>query len=104
MSRQLKDESAILIGHDTAINISGQANVMAALCIRIFGNATRKVKRTMALKISEVRSEIVSVLTSGPTIVAEKTRISDWEIDILTGRNYQGALVTIVDWVSQHSD
>ena len=36
-----------------------------------------------------------------PAIVAEKTRIGDWEIDTVIGQNHQGALVTIVDRVSK---
>jgi transposase, IS30 family len=33
--------------------------------------------------------------------VGEKTRIGDWEIDTLIGKNHQGALVTLVDRVSK---
>jgi IS30 family transposase len=36
-----------------------------------------------------------------PEIVADKTRIGDWEIDTIIGKNHQGALVTIVDRVSK---
>ena len=36
-----------------------------------------------------------------PEIVAQKTRIGDWEIDTVIGKNHQGALVTIVDRVSK---
>jgi transposase, IS30 family len=34
-------------------------------------------------------------------IVSEKTRLGDWEIDTVIGKNHQGALVTIVDRVSK---
>ena len=36
-----------------------------------------------------------------PAIVAEKTRIGDWEIDTVIGQNHQDALVTIVDRMSK---
>jgi transposase, IS30 family len=36
-----------------------------------------------------------------PLIVSEKTRLGDWEIDTVIGKNHQGALVTIVDRVSK---
>ena len=36
-----------------------------------------------------------------PEIVSQKTRIGDWEIDTVIGKNHQGALVTIVDRVSK---
>ncbi len=38
-----------------------------------------------------------------PAIVAQKTRIGDWEIDTVTGKNHQGALMTIVDRVSKYT-
>jgi IS30 family transposase len=36
-----------------------------------------------------------------PKIVDEKSRIGDWEIDTVIGKNHKGALVTIVDRVSK---
>jgi IS30 family transposase len=36
-----------------------------------------------------------------PKIVDKKTRIGDWEIDTVIGKNHKGALVTIVDRVSK---
>ena len=36
-----------------------------------------------------------------PEIVDEKSRIGDWEIDTVIGKDHQGALVTIVDRVSK---
>jgi IS30 family transposase len=38
-----------------------------------------------------------------PVIVSEKTRLGDWEIYTVIGKNHQGALVTIVDRVSKLS-
>jgi transposase, IS30 family len=32
-----------------------------------------------------------------PQVVAEKSRIGDWELDTIIGKNHQGAIVTIVD-------
>jgi len=36
-----------------------------------------------------------------PKIVDKKTRLGDWEIDTVIGKNHKGALVTIVDRVSK---
>jgi IS30 family transposase len=36
-----------------------------------------------------------------PSIVDKKTRVGDWEIDTVIGRNHKGALVTMVDRVSK---
>lgn len=32
-----------------------------------------------------------------PSIVDDKTRIDDWEIDLVIGKEHSGALVTIVE-------
>ncbi len=34
-------------------------------------------------------------------MVAEKSRLGDWEIDTVIGKNHQGALVTIVERFSR---
>ena len=36
-------------------------------------------------------------ITQRPAIVDEKSRLGDWEIDTVIGKNHQGALVTLVD-------
>jgi transposase, IS30 family len=36
-----------------------------------------------------------------PVVVSEKTRLGDWEIGTVIGKNHQGALVTLVDRVSK---
>ena len=36
-----------------------------------------------------------------PVMVAEKSRLGDWEIDTVIGKNHQGALVTIVERFSR---
>jgi len=38
-----------------------------------------------------------------PSIVAEKTRIGDWEGDLVIGKDQQGALVTLADRVSRYT-
>ena len=76
VSGQLADELGILISHDASINISGQTSVMAAFCIRIYGNATSNVKRNMAQRINEARSETVSVLTNAPPSLPKKPALA----------------------------
>ena len=36
-----------------------------------------------------------------PTVVGEKARIGDWEIDTIIGKNHQQAIVTLVERVSK---
>ncbi|MGZ4970570.1 MAG: IS30 family transposase, partial [Methylobacter sp.] len=50
-------------------------------------------------KRGQIRNRIS--IDERPEIVAQKTRIGDWEIDTVIGKNHQGALVTIVDRVSK---
>ncbi|MGZ5601846.1 MAG: IS30 family transposase, partial [Methylobacter sp.] len=50
-------------------------------------------------KRGQIRNRIS--IDERPEIVAQKTRIGDWEIDTMIGKNHQGALVTLVDRVSK---
>jgi transposase, IS30 family len=50
-------------------------------------------------KRGQIRNRIS--IDDRPLIVGEKTRLGDWEIDTVIGKNHQGALVTIVDRVSK---
>ena len=59
----------------------------------------RKKKYGSKDKLGQIRNRVS--IDERPAIVAEKTRIGDWEIDTVTGQNHQGALVTIVDRVSK---
>ena len=55
----------------------------------------RKKKYGSKDKRGQIRNRVS--IDERPAIVAEKTRIGDWEIDTVIGQNHQGALVTIVD-------
>lgn len=50
-------------------------------------------------KRGQIRNRIS--IDERPEIVEQKTRIGDWEIDTVIGKNHQGALVTIVDRMSK---
>jgi transposase, IS30 family len=50
-------------------------------------------------KRGQIRNRIS--IDDRPMIVSEKTRLGDWEIDTVIGKNHQGALVTLVDRVSK---
>ena len=62
-------------------------------------NKKRKKKYGSKDKRGQIRNRIS--IDERPEIVAEKTRLGDWEIDTVIGKNHQGALVTIVDRVSK---
>ena len=50
-------------------------------------------------KRGQIRNRIS--IDDRPEIVEHKTRLGDWEIDTVIGKNHQGALVTIVDRASK---
>jgi transposase, IS30 family len=62
-------------------------------------NKKRKKQYGSKDKRGQIRNRIS--IDERPGIVAEKSRIGDWEIDTVIGKNHQGALVTIVDRVSK---
>ncbi|WP_031436839.1 IS30 family transposase [Methylobacter tundripaludum] len=62
-------------------------------------NKKRKKQYGSKDKRGQIRNRIS--IDERPDIVAQKTRIGDWEIDTVIGKNHQGALVTIVERVSK---
>jgi IS30 family transposase len=62
-------------------------------------NKKRKKQYGSKDKRGQIRNRIS--IDERPDVVAQKTRIGDWEIDTVIGKNHQGALVTIVDRVSK---
>jgi IS30 family transposase len=60
-------------------------------------------KRRKKYGSKDKRGQIVNRVSidERPNVVAEKSRIGDWEIDTVIGKNHQGALVTIVERVSK---
>lgn len=62
-------------------------------------NKKRKKQYGSKDKRGQIRNRIS--IEERPDIVEAKTRIGDWEIDTVIGKNHQGALVTIVDRVSK---
>lgn len=62
-------------------------------------NKKRKKRYGSKDKRGQIRNRIS--IDERPEIVAQKTRMGDWEIDTVIGKNHQGALVTLVDRVSK---
>jgi IS30 family transposase len=56
-------------------------------------------KRRKQYGSKDKRGQIVGRvgIAERPAIVDEKSRVGDWEIDTVIGKNHQGALVTLVD-------
>ena len=64
-------------------------------------NKKRKKRYGSKEKRGQIRNRIS--IDERPEIVTQKTRLGDWEIDTVIGKNHQGALVTIVDRVSKYT-
>jgi IS30 family transposase len=101
ISGQLKDELGILISHERIYQHiwtdkchGGALYTHLRQC-----HKQRKKKYGSKDKRGQIRNRVS--IDERPAIVAEKTRIGDWEIDTVIGQNHQGALVTIVDRVSK---
>ena len=101
VSGQLEDERGILISHEriyqhiwTDKRHGGTLYTHLRQC-----HKQRKKKYGSKDKRGQIRNRVS--IDERPAIVAEKTRIGDWEIDTVIGQNHQGALVTIVDRVSK---
>jgi IS30 family transposase len=62
-------------------------------------NKKRKKQYGSKDKRGQIRNRVS--IEERPGIVGQKTRIGDWEIDTVIGKNHQGALVAIVDRVSK---
>jgi IS30 family transposase len=62
-------------------------------------NKKRKKQYGSKDKRGQIRNRIS--IEERPDVVETKTRIGDWEIDTVIGKNHKGALVTIVDRVSK---
>ena len=101
VSGQLKAELGILISHERIYqHIWTDKRHGGTLYTHLRqSNKKRKKQYGSKDKRGQIRNRVS--IDERPAIVAEKTRIGDWEIDTVIGQNHQGALVTIVDRVSK---
>jgi IS30 family transposase len=101
ISGSLKDELGILISHERIYqHIWADKRHGGTLYTHLRqSNKKRKKQYGSKDKRGQIRNRVS--IDERPAIVAEKTRIGDWEIDTVIGQNHQGALVTIVDRVSK---
>ena len=101
VSGQLADELGILISHERIYqHIWADKRHGGILYTHLRQcHKQRKKKYGSKDKRGQIRNRVS--IDERPAIVAEKTRIGDWEIDTVIGQSHQGALVTIVDRVSK---
>ena len=69
----------------------------------LYRHLAQSGKRRKKYGSKDKRGQIVNRVSidERPKVVDEKSRLGDWEIDTVIGKNHQGALVTIVERVSK---
>jgi IS30 family transposase len=101
ISGVLKEEHGVAISHERIYqHIWADKQQGGKLYLHLRQSGKKRKKRYGSKdKRGQIRGRIS--IDDRPAIVADKTRIGDWEIDTVIGKNHQGALVTIVDRVSK---
>lgn len=100
ISGWLKEEKSIGISHERIYQHIWTDKLKGGTLYKHLRHSGKKRKQYGAKdKRGQIRNRIS--IDDRPLIVAEKTRLGDWEIDTVIGKNHQGALVTIVDRVSK---
>lgn len=100
ISGTLKEEQDISISHERIYQHIWTDKLNGGSLHRHLRQGGKKRKQYASKdKRGQIRNRVS--IDDRPMIVSEKTRIGDWEIDTVIGKNHQGALVTIVDRVSK---
>jgi IS30 family transposase len=100
ISGWLKQEQGIAISHERIYQHIWADKLAGGTLYRHLRHSGKKRKQYGSKdKRGQIRNRIS--IDDRPAIVSEKTRLGDWEIDTVIGKNHQGALVTIVDRVSK---
>jgi transposase, IS30 family len=100
ISGWLKAEKGLFISHERIYqHIWADKLNGGSLYKRLRHSGKKRKQYGSKDKRGQIRNRIS--IDDRPVIVSEKTRLGDWEIDTVIGKNHQGALVTIVDRVSK---
>jgi IS30 family transposase len=101
ISGWLKNERGIAISHERIYQHIWTDKRHGGTLYKHLRQSNKKRKKQYGSKDKrgQIRNRVS--IDERPAIVAEKTRLGDWEIDTVIGQNHQGALVTIVDRVSK---
>ena len=100
ISAWLKEEDAIFISHERIYQHIWADKLAGGTLYKHLRHSGKKRKQYGSKgQRGQIRNRVS--IDDRPVIVSEKTRLGDWEIDTVIGKNHQGALVTIVDRVSK---
>jgi IS30 family transposase len=102
ISGWLKVEQDLFISHERIYQPIWADKLKGGFLYKTLRHSGKKRKQYGSKdKRGQIRNRVS--IDDRPMIVSEKTRLGDWEIDTVIGKNHQGALVTIVDRVSKLS-
>ena len=102
ISGWLKVEQNLFISHERIYQHIWTDKLKGGFLYKTLRHSGKKRKQYGSKdKRGQIRNRVS--IDDRPLIVSEKTRLGDWEIDTVIGKNHQGALVTIVDRVSKLS-
>jgi transposase, IS30 family len=102
ISGWLKVEQDLFISHERIYQHIWADKLKGGFLYKTLRHSGKKRKQYGSKdKRGQIRNRVS--IDDRPMIVSEKTRLGDWEIDTVIGKNHQGALVTIVDRVSKLS-
>jgi transposase, IS30 family len=97
----LKEEHGIAISHERIYQHIWMDKRQGGMLYSHLRQSGKKRKKRYGSKDKRGQIKNRISIDDRPTIVNEKIRLGDWEIDTVIGKNHQGALVTIVDRVSK---
>jgi transposase, IS30 family len=100
ISGWLKEVEGICISHERIYQHVWADKLAGGTLYKYLRHSGKKRKQYGSKdKRGQIRNRVS--IDDRPLIVSEKTRLGDWEIDTVIGKNHQGALVTLVDRVSK---
>jgi len=94
---RLKLELGLEISHETIYKYIWEDKKTGGKIHKHLRNKGKRYRARGNKKDSRGRIKNAISIDQRPKIVEEKSRLGDWEIDTVIGKNHKGALVTIVD-------
>jgi len=97
ISGWLKKHSGRTVSHEWIYQYVWKNKAFGGLLFRNLRHAQKKKKKRYGSndKRGQIKNRVS--IDERPKIVEKKSRIGDWEIDTVIGKNHKGGLVTIVD-------
>lgn len=102
ISGYLKKNENISISHETIYKFLYNEVKKDNFLKEYFRRTKKKRKNRLSSKERRGLSKNRKSINERPKIVEEKSRIGDWEIDTMLGKNHKGVLITMVERKSKY--